>query len=66
MTRRKIENKIDDLEQSVNTDNRGIYILDEQPDGTYIDSNGERIEIDEIPENAVVICYEQKNKNNRE
>jgi len=57
MTRRTIENKIDDLEQSVNTDNRGIYILDEQPDGSYIDSNGERIEIDEIPENAVVIFY---------
>ena len=57
MTRRTIENKIDDLEQSVSTDNRGIYILDEQPDGSYIDSNGERIEIDEIPENALVIFY---------
>jgi hypothetical protein len=57
MTRRKVENKIDDLEQSANTDNRGIYILDEQPDGSYIDSNGESIEIDEIPENAVVIFY---------
>ena len=57
MTRRKVENKIEDLEQSVNTDNRGIYILDEQPDGSYIDSNGESIEIDEIPENAVVIFY---------
>ena len=56
MTRRTIENKIDDLEQSVNTDNRGIYILDEQPDGTYIDSNGESIEMNEIPENALVIC----------
>jgi hypothetical protein len=57
MTRRKIENKIDDLEQSVNTDNRGIYILDEQPDGSYIDSNGESTEMDEIPENALVIFY---------
>ena len=57
MTRRKVENKIEDLEQSVNTDNRGIYILDEQPDGSYIDSNGESIEIDEIPENALVIFY---------
>jgi len=64
MTRRKVENKIDDLEQSVSTDNRGIYILDEQPDGTYIDSNGERIEMNEIPDNAVVICYEQKHKSN--
>jgi len=64
MTRRKVENKIESLEQSVNTDNRGIYILDEQPDGTYIDSNGESIEMDEIPENAVVICYEQKHKSN--
>lgn len=57
MTRRTIENKIEDLEQSANTDNRGIYILDEQPDGSYIDSNGESIEIDEIPENALVIFY---------
>jgi hypothetical protein len=57
MTRRKVENKIDDLEQSVNTDNRGIYILDEQPDGTYRDSNGEKIKMDEIPENALVIFY---------
>ena len=57
MTRRKIENKIDDLEQSVSTDNRGIYILDEQPDGSYIDSNGEKIKMDEIPENALVIFY---------
>ena len=57
MTRRKVENKIEDLEQSVNTDNRGIYILDEQPDGSYIDSNGESIEMDEIPENALVIFY---------
>jgi len=57
MTRRKVENKIEDLEQSANTDNRGIYILDEQPDGSYIDSNGESIEIDEIPENALVIFY---------
>ena len=57
MTRRKVENKIEDLEQSANTDNRGIYILDEQPDGTYRDSNGESIEMDEIPENALVIFY---------
>ena len=56
MTKRRIENKIEDLEQSANTNTKGIYILDEQPDETYIDSNGESIEIDEIPENALVIC----------
>ena len=56
MTRRRIENKIEDLEQSANTSIKGIYILDEQPDGTYRDSNGDRIEIDEIPDNALVIC----------
>jgi transcriptional antiterminator len=57
MTRRTIRNKIDKLEQSANSENRGIYILDEQPDGTYRDSNGERIKIEEIPDNAVVIFY---------
>jgi hypothetical protein len=56
VTKRRIENKIEDLEQSANTNTKGIYILDEQPDETYIDSNGESIEIDEIPENALVIC----------
>jgi hypothetical protein len=56
VTRRRIENKIEDLEQSANTNTKGIYILDEQPDGTYRDSNGESIEMDEIPENALVIC----------
>jgi transcriptional antiterminator len=57
MTRRTIRNKIDKLEQSANSENRGIWILDEQPDGTYRDSNGERIKIEEIPDNAVVIFY---------
>ena len=57
MTKRRIENKIEDLEQSANTNTKGIYILDEQPDETYIDSNGESIEMDEIPENALVIFY---------
>jgi len=56
VTKRRIENKIEDLEQSANTNTKGIYILDEQPDETYIDSNGESIEMDEIPENALVIC----------
>jgi hypothetical protein len=56
MTRRKIENKIDKLEQSVNTDNRGIYILDEQSDGSYQEyETDKRIKMDEIPENALVI-----------
>lgn len=57
MTKRTIENRIDELEQSANTNTKGIYILDEQPDGTYRDNNGDRIEMDEIPENAVVIFY---------
>jgi hypothetical protein len=56
MTRRKIENKIDDLEQSVNTDKKGIWILDEQPDGSYQEyETDKRIKMDEIPENALVI-----------
>ena len=62
MTRRKIENKIDDLEQSQNTDKKGIWILDEQPDGSYQDfETDKRIKMDEIPDNAVVIIYETDN-----
>ena len=56
MTHRKIENKIDDLEQPVNTDKKGIWILDEQPDGSYQEyETDKRIKMDEIPENALVI-----------
>jgi len=56
MTRRTVENKIEYLEQSVNTDKKGIYILDEQSDGTYEEyERDKRIKMDEIPENALVI-----------
>lgn len=56
MTRRKIENKIESLEQSVNTDTQGIYIVEEQPDGSFVAIyTGEVIEKSTLPENALVI-----------
>jgi hypothetical protein len=56
MTRRKVENNIESLEQSVNTDTQGIYIVEEQPDGSFVEmSTGEVIEKSTLPENAVVI-----------
>ena len=56
MTRRKVENNIESLEQSVNTDTQGIYIVEEQPDGTFVEmSTGEVIEKSTLPENALVI-----------
>ena len=56
MTRRKVENKVESLEQSVNTDTQGIYIVEEQPDGTFVEmSTGEVIEKSTLPENALVI-----------
>jgi len=58
MTRRKVENKVESLEQSVNTDTQGIYIVEEQPDGTFVEmSTGEVIEKSTLPENAVVIVF---------
>mgnify|MGYP006873346681 FL=1 len=58
MTRRKVENNIESLEQSVNTDTQGIYIVEEQPDGTFVEmSTGEVIEKSTLPENAVVIVF---------
>jgi len=56
MTRRKVENNIESLEQSVNTDTQGIFIVEEQPDGTFVEmSTGEVIEKSTLPENALVI-----------
>ena len=56
MTRRQVENNIESLEQSVNTDTQGIYIVEEQPDGTFVEmSTGEVIEKSTLPENALVI-----------
>jgi len=58
MTRRQVENNIESLEQSVNTDTQGIYIVEEQPDGTFVEmSTGEVIEKSTLPENAVVIVF---------
>ena len=58
MTRRKVENKVESLEQSVNTDTQGIYIVEEQPDGTFVEmSTGEVIEKSTLPENALVIVF---------
>ena len=58
MTRRKVENKVESLEQSVNADTQGIYIVEEQPDGTFVEmSTGEVIEKSTLPENAVVIVF---------
>ena len=58
MTRRKVENNIESLEQSVNTDTQGIYIVEEQPDGTFVEmSTGEVIEKSTLPENALVIVF---------
>ena len=58
MTRRKVENKVESLEQSVNTDTQGIYIVEEQPDGSFVEmSTGEVIEKSTLPENAVVIVF---------
>jgi hypothetical protein len=58
MTRRKIEKKIESLEQSQNTDTQGIYIVEEQPDGSFVEmSTGEVIEKSTLPENAVVIVF---------
>jgi len=58
MTRRQVENKVESLEQSVNTDTQGIYIVEEQPDGTFVEmSTGEVIEKSTLPENAVVIVF---------
>lgn len=58
MTRRKVENKIEDLEQSQSSDTQGIYIVEEQPDGTFVEmSTGEVIEKSTLPENAVVIVF---------
>mgnify|MGYP006968411114 FL=1 len=58
MTRRKVENKIEDLEQSQSSDTQGIYIVEEQPDGSFVEmSTGEVIEKSTLPENAVVIVF---------
>jgi hypothetical protein len=56
VTKRTIENKIESLEQSVNTDTQGIYIVDEQPDGSFVEmSTGEVIEKSTLPDDALVI-----------
>ncbi|MBY6294562.1 hypothetical protein GLU60_04190 [Nanohaloarchaea archaeon H01] len=58
MTRRQVENNIESLEQSVNTDTQGIFIVEEQPDGTFVEmSTGEVIEKSTLPENALVIVF---------
>lgn len=56
MTRRKIEKKIESLEQSQNTDTQEFYVVEEQPDGSFVEmSTGEVIEKSTLPENALVI-----------
>jgi len=58
MTRRQVENKVESLEQSVNTDTQGIYIVEEQPDGSFVEmSTGEVIEKSTLHENALVIVF---------